>query len=119
MAARANRRLVARRLQTTAWLSARVVVEGRRTAPRCRLGRSRHGPADASHGPRGRGGGTALQQKAGKGAEGIARRLIKEAMRVQQRVVKRVVTRGGQEYVLAPLGREGSWAALPAKKLAK
>ncbi len=45
--------------------------------------------------------------------------MIKEAMRVQQRVVKRVVTRGGQEYVLAPLGREGSWAALPAKKLAK
>ncbi len=47
-----------------------------------------------------------LLQKAGKGAEGIAKRQVKEAVLAQQRVGKRVVMRGGQEYVLAPLGRE-------------
>ena len=47
-----------------------------------------------------------LQQKAGNGAEGVAKRQVKEAVLAQQRVGKRVVTWGGQEYVLASLGRE-------------
>jgi hypothetical protein len=58
-----------------------------------------------------------LQQKAGKGAEGVAKRQVKEAVLAQQRVGKRVVTWGGLEYVLASLGRE--IVSVIAAKLAK